>query len=197
MRPALVLLSMAALPGCLDNRATAIHPPMDDQGYAWIGDHGSRVADAPLRIERAGHLPQSLVVDAWRTRLERPTWAAWLALDRVQQRTWPQRLPATAWLRTWPAPIGTTVGRRWIRLGDVGSPASVPECEILERSSFTVSSPIPWWQCFPCDIGPSFVPTDIPSHAVMTVTYAPVAPYDLARLQAEAAGAGYLTPHRP
>jgi len=197
MRPALVLLSMAALSGCLDNRATAIHPPMDATGHAWIGNQASTVANAPPRVERAGHLPQSLVVDAWRVRQDRPTWADWLAMDRVQRRSWPHPLPPTAWLRTWPAPIGTSVGRRWIRLGDVGSPATVPEAEVLERASGTIASPIPWWHTFPCDIAPSFVPMDIPSHAEMTITYVPVAPYDLARLRAEAAGSGYLTPHRP
>lgn len=197
MRAPLVLLAMVALSGCIDNRAAAVHPPLDDRGYAWIGSEESTLANAPPRTERAGHLPQSLVVDAWRMRTERPTWAAWLAMDRVTRRNWPVLLPTTAWVRTWPAPVGATLGRRWVRLGDVGSPAGVPESEVLERASFTVCSPFPWWQHFPFDIAPSFVPTDIPSHAEMTVTYAPVAASDLARLRAEADGAGYLNPHRP
>ena len=183
--PPLVLLSLL-LGGCIDNRATVIHEPSSDLGYAWIGPTETVGAQAAPTTERQGHKPQELVADAWRKALRRPTWVEWLSYDRVQSRTWPTIVPVSSWGR-----------RRWARLGDVGSPAAAPEREDLERGMVVAQSPIPWWQCFPFDIGASVVPVDITSYDREVVAYRAVPPTTAEALRQQAEAAGYLAPRSP
>ena len=85
------------------------------------------------------------------------------------------------------------VSRRWIRLGDVGSPASAPEFQELQRATAQAQSPIPWWQWFPADVPASLMPMDFTSAALETVRYQPVVPTNPHVLRPQAAAAGYLS----
>jgi hypothetical protein len=195
MRPLPLFLVALCGTGCIDNRAEVLHPQSPDLGYAWIGSQENPGLTAPATTLRQGHKPQEILADAWRMTHRRPTYAEWLAMDRVQRHTWPTILPILAWAARgpWPAPVPSVgAGRRWIRLGDVGSPATVPEFQELQRASVQAQSPIPWWQWFPADIPASLLPIDFTSSGQETVRYASVAPVPPDVLRQQAAAAGYL-----
>jgi hypothetical protein len=191
----LVLLALSTT-GCIENRAEIRHDPSADPGYAWIDGRETPGSGVAPSTSREGHKPQEIVGDAWRVATRRPTYAEWLTCDRVQRRDWPRPLPLQAWQArgSWPLPVRPgPVPRRWIRLADVGAPATLPEFQQLQRATVQAQSPIPWWQWFPADIPASLIPVDFTSTGIETVRYEPVIPLTQDALRQQAAEAGYHT----
>lgn len=67
---------------------------------------------------------------------------------------------------------------------------------IIARGDAQISTALPWWQRFPCDMVTDVVPTELVVRSDHTLVTAPVATHTRAQLDAEAAAAGYalLTP---
>jgi hypothetical protein len=70
---------------------------------------------------------------------------------------------------------------------------------VIHRGEARITTPLPWWQRFPADIGADLLPIDAHVSVASMMTLAPVEPIDRQRLVQQAAQDGYarLAPDTP
>lgn len=66
---------------------------------------------------------------------------------------------------------------------------------VLCRSELRVTTPLSWWQRFPCDIVSDILPTDYIAHSEATVECVPIAATSAAELAESARRDGYAHDH--